>query len=131
MRRVHPLWRGFWLAVALTAARVLVGGVDELAALRLNRRAMALAAAMLLGALVVTLPRLLRKHREKTPRPTWKRCLTAAGCGGAMALGCGLAGSGRILPALAEGSIGGYAFVLAAWIAGFVAVRVAGRRRRA
>jgi hypothetical protein len=34
MRRVHPLWRGFFLACALTAALVLAGGPDSTAAFR-------------------------------------------------------------------------------------------------
>lgn len=42
MRRVHPLWRGFWLACLWTAALVLLGGVDWLAAYRGGRTALAL-----------------------------------------------------------------------------------------
>lgn len=130
MRRVHPLWRGFWLATVLTAALVLLHGPDELAPYRLERRALAMAAAMAGGVFLTNLPGLVRR-RGRPELPGWKRCLRSFLCGGAMALGCGLAGSGRLLPALAQGSAGGYAFLLTAWLSGLIVSRIAGRRARA
>lgn len=126
MRRVHPLWRGFWLAMVLTASLTLLGGVDWLAAYRLDRRALALCGAATAGAFLAALPGRLRRRRERPPRTTWQRCLRAFLCGAAMTLAAGMAGSGRILPALMEGSTGAYAFVGAAWAAGFLTTRIAG-----
>lgn len=126
MRRVHPLWRGFWLAMVLTAALVLLGGVDWLAPYHLDRRALILCGAAAAGAFLAALPGRLKRRRERPPRTTWQRCLRAFLCGAAMTLAAGMAGSGRILPALMEGSTGAYAFVGAAWAAGFLTMRIAG-----
>ena len=128
MRRVHPLWRRFWLAVVLTAARVLLGGVDWLAAYRLDRQALVPAGAAAMGAFLAALPGRLRRRRLRPIRTSWQRCLRAFLCGAAMALALGMAGSGRILPALMEGSTGAYAFVGAAWLTGFVTTRIGVRR---
>lgn len=127
MRRVHPLWRGFWLAAVLTAVLVLLHGPDELSPYRLDRQGAVMAAAMAFGVFLTCLPGLFRR-RIRLIQPGWKRCVKAFFSGAAMALGCGLAGSGRLLPALAQGSIGGYAFLLIAWLSGLIAVRTAGRR---
>lgn len=129
MRRVHPLWRGFWLAAALTAVLTLLHGPDELAPYRLDKQALVMASAMAGGVFLTWLPALLRRRRLPL-RPGWQRCARAFLCGCAMALGCGLVGSGRLLPALVQGSIGGYAFLPAAWLGGLTAVRLAGRRAR-
>lgn len=126
MRRVHPLWRGFWLAMVLTAALTLLGGVDWLAAYRLDRRALVLYGAATAGAFLAALPGRLRRRRERPLPTTWQRCLRAFLCGAAMTLAAGIAGSGRILPALMEGSAGAYAFVGTAWAAGFLTTRIAG-----
>lgn len=129
MRRVHPLWRGFWLACVMTALLVLAGGMDWLAIYRLDRAALALGGGLLAGAFLAALPGRIRRRRERPVRPPWRRCLRAFLCGAAMTLGCAMAGSGRILPALMEGSVGAYAFVGAAWLAGLIAVRAAARWR--
>lgn len=129
MRRVHPLWRGFWLALALTAA-LLLSDVDALMAYRLNRRMLALCGATALGAFLAALPGRLRRLRERPEKPRWTRCVTALVCGVAMSVGLGLSGSGRILLSLAEGSTGAMAFVLAAWGTGLITLLIAGRRLR-
>lgn len=125
MRRVHPLWRGFWLAVVLTAILTLLGGMDVLAVCRLDRNLLVLAGAVVTGAFLASLPRRLRRRGGGHAAIQWRRCLRAFLCGAAMVLAAGMAGSGRILPALMEGSVGAYAFVGAAWLAGFVTVRIA------
>lgn len=130
MRRVHPLWRGFWLAVVLTAILTLLGGMDVLAVCRLDRNLLVLSGAVVIGAFLASLPRRLRRRRGGHPAIQWRRCLRAFLCGAAMVLATGMAGSGRILPALMEGSVGAYAFVGAAWLAGFVTVRIAQRAER-
>ena len=131
MRRVHPLWRGFWLAVVMTAALVLVGGVDWLAAYRLDRQAAALGTGTTAGALLASLPGRLLRRGTRPARTTWQGCLRAFLCGCAMVIAAAAAGSGRILPALMEGSAGAYAFVPAAWLSGCITARIAGRRTRA
>lgn len=131
MRRVHPLWRGFWLSLALTATLVLLGGTDELAAYRFDRRMLALAGAVMVGGFLAALPSRLRRRREVPVRPSWKRCLLAFGGGLLLPLALSLAGESRILPALMQGSTGAYAFLLTAWPAGFITARLMGRRTRA
>ena len=130
MRIVHPLWRGFWLAVALTAARALCGGIDPLAAGRGSREALVLFAAVAAGAFLASLPGRLRRRRNDA-RPTWRRCLAAFVCGALLALGMALAGGGRVLTSLMEGSTGAYGFFLAAGLSGLIAARLTGRRRTA
>lgn len=129
MRRVHPLWRGFWLALALTAA-LLLSDVDSLMAYRLNRRGLALFAAAALGAFLAALPGRLRRRSERPEKPRWMRCLLALACGLVMTASLGLAGSGRILLSLAEGSTGAMAFAAAAWLTGLLTLLIAGRRLR-
>ena len=119
---MHPLWRGFWLGLILTAALVLLGGTDWLSPYRFDRRAIALGGAVTLGAFLAALPGRLRRGRST---------LLAFGGGLLLTLGAGMAGGGRILPALAEGSTGAYAFVAAAWLTGFITARIRGRRARA
>lgn len=129
MRILHPLWRGFWLACAMAASLFLLGPVDSLAPFALDRRAVAFAGGVTVGAFIGALPVLLRRkstHRQST---TWQRCLRAFLCGCAMALSLGLGGDGRVLPALMTGSAGAYAFCLAALAAGFLTVRIMGRAR--
>ena len=127
MRRVHPLWRGFWLACLWTAALVMLGGLDWLAAYRGGRTALALALGVAAGAFLATIPALVR-HREDRSRPRWARLVICFLAGAAMSLACGMAGTGRILPALMEGSVGAYAFLGMAALTGFVTARIIGRR---
>ena len=122
MRREHPLWRGFWLA-CLWAALMLPGGVDWLAAYRGRRFALALAAAVTAGAGLAALIARLRR-RGGWARPRLSRMATCFFGGMAMALACGMAGTGRILPALLEGSAGAYAFMGAAAASACIAARL-------
>ena len=130
MRREHPLWRGFWLACVWTTALVMLGGVDALAAFRGTERGLILAGATLAGGFLADLPRRMRHRGEPSARPRLPRLLTAFFCGLAMILALGMAGAGRILPALLEGSTGAYAFVGAAGLTAFLTARIAGRRER-
>ncbi len=129
MRIPHPLWRGFWLAVVMMAGLVLLGFTDALSPFRLDRRLVAYAGAIVVGAFLGALPGRLRKGRKPHQQTTWLRCLRAFLCGGGMALAIGVAGDGRIIPALLTGSVGAYAFCAMALLTGFITVRIAGRRR--
>lgn len=129
MRIVHPLWRGFWLACLMAAGLVLLGAADSLAPFRAERRLLAYAGAITVGAFIGALPGRLRRGVKPDQQTSWQRCLRAFLCGLAMALALGLAGDGRIIPALMTGSVGAYAFCGAALAAGFVTVRIVGRGR--
>ena len=128
MRIQHPLWRGFWLAAAMTAVLFLLGPVHPLAPYALVRKPLAFSAAITVGAFIGALPRRLKKAARSAQRTTWQRCLRAFLCGGVMALALSLAGSVPVLPALMTGSAGAYAFCASALITGFVTVRIAERR---
>lgn len=130
MNRSHPLWRGFWLALSMTAVLFLLGQMSSLAPYRFVRTAAVFAAALAAGAFIGALPARLRR-RGTAQRTTWQRCLRAFLCGAAMALGLGLAGDGAVIPALMTGSVGAYAFCGMALAAGFVTVRIAERGRQA
>ena len=129
MYRSHPLWRGFWLAVALTAGLVLLAAADSLAPFRFDRRMIAFCGAVTTGAFLGALPARLRRGSVSAQRTTWQKCLRAFFGGFFMALGLGLAGDGRILPALLTGSAGGFGFCLTALAAGFITARIMGRKR--
>ncbi len=131
MRTVHPLWRGFYLAVVWAVLRILLGPVDETAPFLLDRRMVALAGGVLAGAFLSALPSYLSRRRQKQRRSGWQRCVTAFLCGAAMVLAFRVAGCGWIWHALLEGSAGGAGFCLAALVGGFVTVRIAERGRRA
>lgn len=125
----HPLWRGFWLAAAMAASLVLLGPVDSLAPFSLGRRTLAFAGAITAGAFLGALPGRLRRGAKSAQRTSLQRCLRALLCGMAMTLALGLAGDGRILPALLTGSAGAYGFCLAALVTGFITTRIMGRTR--
>ena len=127
MRRVHPLWRGFWLACVYAAALVTLGGVDWLGAYQGRRLLLVMALAVLAGAALASLPGMLRRREKRGDRPSWQRLLTCFLAGAAASVACGMAGTGRILPALFEGSVGAYAFVAMAGVTGFITARIAGR----
>lgn len=127
--RIHPLWRGFWLACLMAAGLVLLGATDSLGPFRLDRRLLAFAGAITVGAFIGALPGRLRRGKRPVQATTWQRCLRAFLCGIAMALALGLAGDGRVIPALMTGSAGAYAFCGAALVTGFITVRIMGRAR--
>lgn len=129
MRRMHPLWRGFWLAAVMAAGLVLMGMTDSLSPFRLERRALAFAGAITVGAFLGALPGRLRKGGKSMQGTTWQRCLRGFLCGLAMALALGLAGDGRVIPALMTGSAGAYAFCLTTLVTAFITVRIMGRER--
>lgn len=127
--RSHPLWRGFWLACLMAAGLVLLGAADSLGPYRLDRRLLAFAGAIMVGAFIGALPGRLRRGSKSAQATTWQRCLRAFLCGIAMVLAIGLAGDGRIIPALLTGSAGAYAFCGMALLTGFITVRIMGRAR--
>lgn len=126
--RIHPLWRGFWLAAAMAAGLVLLGGIDSLGVFLLDRQAVAFAGAVTVGAFLGGLPALLRRGRLPGRFP-WRRALRGFLCGVGMALALGMAGDGRILPALMTGSTGAYAFCGMALLTGFLTAHIMGRAR--
>ena len=130
MRTVHPLWRGFWLAAAMTATLLMLGETDSLGPFRLDRKLLVYAGAMTAGAFLASVPARLRR-KESCEKPSWQRCLRAFLSGAVMALALGMAGSESILSALMTGSAGAYAFCTAALAAGFVTVRVMEGRKSA
>lgn len=127
MRIPHPVWRGFWLAVVMMAGLVLMGFSDALGAFRLDRRLVAHGGAIVVGAFLGALPERLRGGGTSHQRTTWLRCLRAFLAGGGMALALGVAGDGRILPALLTGSAGAFAFCALALVTGFITARIMGR----
>ena len=127
MRRVHPLWRGFFLSLLWVMTLLFTGGADWLAPYQGNRHALTFGATIALGAALTALPS-LRRRRAHRPRPRWTRLLVCFLCGMAMILSCGMAGTGRILPALMEGSSGAFAFTGAAAVTALITGRLASRR---
>ena len=128
MTRAHPLWRGFFLAMAMTAILCLLGEQDALSPFRLTRKPLAFALGLTLGAVIACVPRWLRR-RPPTWRSTWQRCLRAFLCGSAMALAFGICGSGRIIPGWMTGSLGALTFCAAALLTGSITRRIGERRR--
>lgn len=126
--RAHPLWRGFWLAAVIAAGLVLMGFTDCLAAFRVERRAVAFAGAVTVGAFLGALPARLRKGARPAQATTWQRCLRAFLCGCALSLAFALAGDGRLLSTFLTGSAGAWGFALCALLGGFTTVRIMGRR---
>ena len=127
MFRAHPLWRGFFLAAAMTANLFLLGEQDALSPFRLERKPLAFVLGLTLGAMIAAIPRWLRRH-PPTWRIPWQSCLRAFLCGGAMALTFALCGSGRIIPGWMSGSLGALAFCAAAMLTGFTTRRIIERR---
>ena len=81
------------------------------------------------GALIAAVPKLLRNRGSYWARESALGCAGAFLCGVGMMMGLHMAGSGRIVSAMLEGSTGAFGFVIMAWIAGCVTVLLAGRRR--
>lgn len=128
MRIPHPLWRGFFLALTMTAALFLLGPTGSLDPYLLHRRPLAFALALAAGGVIVSIPRWVRRQTSWR-RPSWQSCLRSFLCGAAMALGLGLTGDTGIIPALLTGSLGAYGFGVCALAAGFITLRIAERRR--
>lgn len=127
MRRTHPLLCGTLLGLTWTMLSLLLQGADWLAAWALEREGLALLAMTAVGALVAAVPTLLR--RKETAQVSAGACVRAFLCGMGMMLALHLAGSGRIISALLEGSTGAFGFVLMAWAFGGATAMLAERRR--
>lgn len=128
VRRPHASWRGWWLACAMAASVILLGFANSLDIFRGERRMLAYAGAVAVGAFIGGLPGLLR-GKVHPARPTWGRALRGFLCGAGMALALGAAGGGWLVPAALTGSLGAWGFGLAALVGGFITVRTADRRR--
>lgn len=128
MKRVHPLWRGVLLALALTAALAFTPRLTALSPYLLHRPALVAAAMMLVGAFVASVPERLRHRGQKNAAPlSWKRALASLGGGVLLGVAMALTGGGRLLFGLLEGSVGAYAGVLVFWIFAGVTVHLTGR----
>ena len=130
MRR--PCARGTLLALTLTLALTLGFPIDlgPEALLAGRRFALALAVMLVPGAFLAALPGRLR-HRERARIPVrWQRCLLAFLGGLAVTVGCGLDGGGAavlLFTGPAVGSLGGWAFLLAALVVGWIVARLTER----
>ncbi len=131
MKRVHPLWRGLLLALALVAALAFTPRLTALAPYLLRRQALVAAAMMLAGAFVASVPERLRHRGQNKAAPlSWKRALASLGGGVLLGVAMALTGGGRLLFSLLEGSVGAYAGVLIFWLCAGVTVRLMGRGRQ-
>ena len=129
MHRGHPLLCGTLLGLTWTLLSLLFQGVDWLAAWSLEREGAALLGMTAVGALIAAVPKLLRNRGSYWARESIRECAGAFLCGVGMMMGLHLAGSGRIVSAMLEGSTGAFGFVIMAWSAGCVTALLAGRRR--
>lgn len=127
MRASHPLLCGTLLGMTWVMLSLLLQGADWLPAWALEREGLALLGMTAVGALIAAVPTLLRKR--ETAKISMAVCVRAFLCGIGMMLALRLAGSGRILSAMLEGSTGAFGFVLMAWLFGGATVRIAERRR--
>ncbi len=127
MRVEHPLWRGFFLAVMLTASRVLLGAADGLPI----KARLVLAGGLLLGAALASFPGFLRRRRETPKKTTWQRCVLCLVCGMVMGISLRLAGGWGVLLCLMEGSVGALTFVGVALLAGCITARIARKKEAA
>ena len=128
MHRGHPLLCGTLLGLTWTLLSLLFQGADWLAAWSLEREGAALLGMTAVGALIAAVPKLLRNRGSYWARESALGCAGAFLCGVGMMMGLHLAGSGRIVSAMLEGSTGAYGFVFLAWIAGGVTAQLEGRR---
>lgn len=110
------------LVAAVSGCRLAGGVVAE-------REGAALLGMTAVGALIAAVPKLLRNRGSYWARESALGCAGAFLCGVGMMMGLHLAGSGRIVSAMLEGSTGAFGFVIMAWIAGCVTALLAGRRR--
>ena len=128
MRRGHPLLCGTLLGLTWTLLSLLFQGADWLAAWTMTREGMVLLIMTALGALMAAVPAFLRQKGTKRAPESVMDGARAFLCGIGLMLGLHLAGSGRIVSAMLEGSTGAFGFVLTAWVVGGVTALVAGRR---
>ena len=123
-----PASCGLLLGMSLSAARLI--SPDGLRDTLRFRPSHALKAALwAIGTLIAAVPKLLRNRGSYWARESALGCAGAFLCGVGMMMGLHLAGSGRIVSAMLEGSTGAFGFVMMAWIAGCVTALLAGRRR--
>lgn len=129
LRERHPLFRGTGLALAWTAAALLLRGADWLAAWHLESSEGMLLGASAMGALLAAVPGFVHRRAWLAEMDDIKTCVVAFVCGMVMMLALGLAGSGRMMVALLEGSTGGYAFWGMALVAAVLTQGVQRRRK--
>lgn len=129
MRRGHPLLCGTLLGLTWALLSLLFQGADWLAAWTMTREGMVLLGMTAVGALMAAVPAFLRQKGTKRAPESVIDGVRAFLSGIGLMLGLHLAGSGRIVSAMLEGSTGAFGFVLTAWVVGGVTVLVAERRR--
>ena len=136
MIKEHPLWRGFWLAVAVVLAMLLVGHADVLPAyaqvsrltgqaVSTDRFVIAMAVMIIPGAFLAALPSRLKSKEDKGGKPTGRSLLMSFVGGILLVLGLGVAGGGMTAGLLFSG-IGAWIFLLAACVTGFFLIRMRG-----
>ena len=138
MERMHPMWKGFWLAAAVVLAMLFVGHADVLPAysqaarltgrdVLLDRFVTAMAVMIVPGAFLASLPGRVKAKEQKAGKPTWQSLLMAFAGGVLLVLGLGIAGGGMAAGWL-FGGVGAWVFLLAAWIVGAFLTRMGGER---
>lgn len=138
MEREHPMWAGLWLAAAVVLAMVFVGNADVLPAyaqisrlagqnVPLDRFAVAMAVMIIPGAFLASLPGRVKSKEQKGGKTSGRAMLTAFAGGILLVLGLGIAGGGMVAGWL-FGGIGAWIFLLAAWLVGFLLMRMGGER---
>lgn len=75
VRRAHPLWRGWWLALILLACFVLLESTPGVGLSWLKQPMRAFGGAILVGGSLGALPGFLKGRKPE--KPAWKRCLLA------------------------------------------------------
>lgn len=138
MEKMHPMWKGLWLAVAVVLAMVFVGHADVLPAysqaarltgqnVPLDRFVIAMAVMIVPGAFLASLPGRVKAKEQKGGNPSWRSLLMAFAGGILLVLGLGIAGGGMAAGWL-FGGVGAWVFLLAAWLVGAFLMRMGGER---
>lgn len=133
------MWRGLWLAAAVMLAMLLIGHADVLSAyqqvsrltgqpVQMNRFVVAMAIMIVPGAFLASLPARLRDAGRKGDKPAGRSLLKAFLGGVLLMLGFGAAGGGMAAGLLFSG-VGAWVFLLAAWVTGFILIRLWGGER--
>ena len=124
MRRVHPLWRGFFAAAALSSVAIVLLNAPD------SQAVPALAAGSALGALTASLPGRIARRDQQTARPGLRRLAVCFLAGMLLQLSLALLGTTSLLPALLTGSVGAAGAAAAALLTGLTLLRLLAVRER-